>query len=334
MAFPPTTLLLATAALLGICISPSCGGTKATEGHAAVQLPGGRIPNFDQDRAMEDLRYLCEEIGARRVGTHGGAKARAWLQTKLSELQGWELEEDAFSITPPEGARRHGEIEGVNILARLPGSQPGEIWICSHYDTYDTPGFVGANDGGSSTVVLLELARQLQSTTPRQGQTVVLAWFDGEEKFPPLAWDDFTNSTFGSRSLAERMEKDGRIQNISALILLDMIGDAQLGVLKETTSNSRLKRIMEEAASVLGDPNLFVGQRDIKDDHIHFRRRNVPAINLIDFNYGPAHSYWHNQKDNLDHVSAESLGRIGRLVLTALPAVEQSFQPRKVSQQH
>ncbi len=334
MAFPQPTLLLATSALLGICISPSCGGTQASENHIAVKLPGGQIPQFDEQRAMEDLRYLCEEIGPRRIGTLGGEKTRQWLQTQLSTLDGWQVEEDSFLAEPPLGARRRGEVQGVNLLAKLPGNQAGEIWICSHYDTFDTPGFVGANDGGSSTVVLLELARQWQSQTPRQGQTLVLAWFDGEEKFPPLEWDDFTNSTFGSRSLAERMEKDGSIRNISALILLDMVGDSQLGVLKETTSNSRLKRIMEQAASVLDDPNLFVGQRDIKDDHIHFRRRNVPAINLIDFNYGPANSYWHNQKDNLDHVSAKSLGRIGRLILTALPAVEQSFQPRKPSKRN
>lgn len=325
---PSATANLCLATLL-TCLTlgfSACGGTQANQ-HGrqdpASKEKGG--PAFDEERAFEDLRYLCEEIGPRRIGTKGAQKTRAWLQEQFEDMEGWTVTEDAFLAQPPEGSRRKGEVEGVNILARRPGTEAGEVWIASHYDTFDLPGFVGANDAGSSTVVLLELARQLQGEGARNGQTIVLAWFDGEERFPPLKWDDFTNSTFGSRDLAERMKEEETIEDISALILLDMVGDAKLGVLKESTSHPKLKSIMERTAASLDDPNLFVGQRDIKDDHIHFRRRNVPAINLIDFNYGPVNSYWHTKEDNLEHVSAESLGRIGRLVLAALPAVEKEF---------
>lgn len=305
----------------------ACGGTQASQ--PGQDMADGGPPAFEEERAFEDLRYLCEEIGPRRIGTKGAEKTRTWLKEKVGELKGWTIAEDPFLAIPPEKARRKGEVQGVNVLARREGTEAGEVWIASHYDTFDYPGFVGANDAGSSTVILLELARQLQGEGKRKGQTIVLVWFDGEERFPPPDWDDYTNSTFGSRDLAERMEEEKTIGKISALILLDMVGDAQLGLLAETTSHPKLKTIMERSASALKDYKLFVGSRDIKDDHIHFRARSVPSINLIDFNYGPGNSYWHTKEDNMEHVSAESLGRVGRLVLTALPAVEAEFKERK-----
>lgn len=328
----PTRTSLPIAILLGcLCLlSPSCGDSQ-TRAQAAVEtnLKNGQAPAFDEARAFEDLRFLCEEIGPRRIGTKGLQRTTAWLQEQMAELQGWEVSLDTFKAKPPAGARRKAEVDGVNVLARRAGTEPGEIWIGSHYDTYDYPRFVGANDAGSSTVVLLELARQWAGKGKREGQTLVLAWFDGEERFPPIPWEDFTNSTFGSQALAERMFEEETIDDISAFILLDMIGDAKLGVLKESSSDPMLKQIMERTAGALGDPNLFVGQRDIKDDHIHFRRRNVPSINLIDFNYGPGNSYWHTREDNMTHVSAQSLGRIGRLILAATPTVEREFSPRE-----
>jgi len=324
----PTSFLAAI--VLGLSLFfPSCGDTEArAQSSDAVVFPNGQSPSFDEERAFVDLRFLCEQIGPRRIGTKGLQRTTTWLQEQLAELEGWTVDLDEFKAQPPAGARRKATVDGVNVLARREGTQPGEVWIGSHYDTYDFPNFVGANDGGSSTVVLLELARQWAGEGKREGQSIVLAWFDGEERFPPIPWEDFTNSTFGSRDLADRLAKAETIQNISAFILLDMIGDAKLGVLKERSSDPQLKKIMERTAGALGDPNLFVGQRDIEDDHIHFRRHNVPTMNLIDFNFGPGNSYWHTRKDNMENVSAESLGRMGRLMMAALPAVERDFAPR------
>jgi|FLOH01.1.fsa_nt_gi glutaminyl-peptide cyclotransferase len=318
------TLLLA---LSLVALTSSCGGTQA-QGSNDHGDPKDAVWGADgkgQDRAMEDLRYLCEEIGPRRIGTKGAEQTRVWMQKILGELKGWKVSLDAFEAMPPEGARRTGVVQGANILARRAGTQKGEIWIASHYDTFDTAGFVGANDGGSSTVVLLELARQLQGDGPRDGMTIVLCWFDGEELFPLIPWHNDTNSTFGSRSLAERMEADKTIKNIKALVLLDMIGDAKLGLLQESGSDSRLKSIFESTAASLGDLGIFVGQRPINDDHLHFRKRNVATIDLIDFNFGPGHSYWHTREDTLDKVSANSLARVGRLVTAALPRIEKEF---------
>jgi glutaminyl-peptide cyclotransferase len=281
--------------------------------------------SFDEQRAFSDLAYLCNEIGTRRIGTNGSKRTQEWITSTINALSGWTSSTDSFVAVTPKTSRRRGEIEGANVFARRQGTNPGEIWICSHYDTFDKPGFVGANDGGSSTVLLLELARQLQGEQPLNGMSIVLCWFDGEESFPPVPWNDDVNSTFGSRFVANSKNDDGTLKDIKAFVLLDMVGDKQLGLVKDSTSHGALKKIFEQSSQQLGDGNIFVGQKKVSDDHIHFRKLGVPTIDIIDFNFGPANSYWHTNKDVLENTSAESLGRIGRLVLVALPAINAKF---------
>jgi len=281
--------------------------------------------SFDEQRAFSDLTYLCDDIGTRRIGTKGSKRTQEWITDTINELSGWTSSTDSFVAITPKNSRRRGEIEGANVFAKRQGAKPGEIWICSHYDTFDKPGFVGANDGGSSTVLLLELARQLQGEQPLNGMSIVLCWFDGEEAFPPVPWDDDVNSTFGSRFVANAKNDDGTLKDIKAFVLLDMVGDKQLGLVKDSTSHGALKKIFEQSAQQLGDSNIFVGQKKVSDDHIHFRKLGVPTIDIIDFNFGPANSYWHTTKDVLENTSPESLGRIGRLVLVALPAINAKF---------
>ncbi len=290
---------------------------------AACGQPGPAVPlpDFDEARAFADLRHLVEEIGDRRIGTPGAEATRAYIRSQLEPL-GWVFEEDPFPVVPPEGARRKGEIQGVNLLARRPGTEPGEIWIGSHYDTFDLPGFVGANDGGSSTAVLLELGRQLAGRDPIEGPGITLVWFDGEEKFPPVAWDDKSNSTFGSRHLVERLRAEKRLDEVLALVLLDMVGDRDLALQVESRSSGRLVRAFEAAAQDLGWVGrnaILAGTYELQDDHLHFIRASVPAIDLIDFRYGPSNRWWHTREDTLDKCSAASLGRTGRLVLATLP---------------
>ena len=307
------------ATLLSCAVNTSCGNEQPI-----VAIDPATI-DFDSQRAFSDLEHLCNVIGTRRIGTPGSKKTQDWIADKLSELKGWSHSTDSFIATAPAAARRSGDIEGSNIFAKRQGTKPGEIWICSHYDTFDKPGFVGANDGGSSTVVLLELARQLQGDAPLPGMSIIMCWFDGEESFPPVNWNDNVNSTFGSRHVAYAKRDDGTLKDIRAFILLDMVGDKQLGLVKDTTSNSGLKSIFEQTAQQLGDGNLFVGQRKVSDDHIHFRKLGVPTIDIIDFNFGPANSYWHTTKDVIENTSANSLGRVGRLVLAALPTVNAKY---------
>ncbi len=316
-------MLPAAALAAGLLLLPACDGTRAGS------PPAGRTPtSFDEARAFADLRYLCETIGPRRIATPGAEKTRAYIREQLEPL-GWKVEESPFDAVAPEGAQRKGTLQGVNVLARRAGSEPGEIWLAGHYDTYDKPGFVGANDGGSSTALLLELGRQLGGEGPRAGAGLVLAFFDGEEKFPPLAWHDDTNSTFGSRHEARRIKEAKREKEIRAFLLFDMIGDKELGLYFESSTDSRIRRILEQTAYGLDDKQLFIGSMEVKDDHMHFRKLSIPVANLIDFRFGPNNAYWHETSDNLDSVSAASLGRVGRLALAALPELEKAFPPRK-----
>lgn len=307
--------------LLSCLLAPACDQTQA--GPAAI----GEPPAFDEARAFADLKHLVEEIGPRRIGTPGAEQTRAYLRQQL-EPHGWKVSESAFEATPPEGAQRKGAVRGANLIARRAGTLPGEIWLASHYDTYDKPGFVGANDGGSSTALLLELGRQLGGKETRAGMSLVLAFFDGEEKFPPVAWDDDTNSTFGSRHQANAIKEAKTQDQVRAFLLFDLIGDKDLGLLFESSTDSRLRKIYEGTAHALGDKQLFVGAQEIKDDHIHFRRLGIPVANLIDFRYGPNNAHWHELSDTLENVSAASLGRVGRLALAALPEIEKTFAPK------
>ncbi len=309
----PPLLFLALLLLL-----PACGGAEAEPLEPAP---------FDEARAWSDLEALVA-LGPRRIGSEASARAREYIRSQI-EPHGWEIEEDPFTAVPPEGARRRGEIPGVNLLARRPGTEAGEIWLCSHYDTYDIAGMVGANDGGSSSAVLIECARQLGGEGPRQGPSLVLCWFDGEEPFPPVAWDDETNSTFGSRHLAERLAAEGRLQDIRALILLDMVGDADLGLHVERRSVPWLKNLFRSVAYRIGDPRLLLDEMQVQDDHLPFRKKGVDVLLLIDFAYGGPERHerlWHTREDSLEYCSAESLGRTGRLVLTALPLVEEQVR--------
>lgn len=308
--------VLAVLTLAGF--AASCDQTRA--GPAPLAGP----PSFDEKRAFADIEHLVTVIGARRIGTPGSEKTRAYLRAQL-EPHGWTVAESPFEAVPPADAQRKGPVRGTNLIARRAGTRPGEIWLASHYDTYDKPGFVGANDGGSSTALLLELGRQLGGQGPREGMSLVLAFFDGEEKFPPAAWHDDTNSTFGSRHEAALLKASGKAGELRAFLLFDLIGDKSLGLLFEASTDSRLRRIYEATAHALGDKQLFVGSQEIKDDHIHFRRLGIPVANLIDFSYGPGNSHWHEVSDALENVSAQSLGRVGRLALAALPQIEQAF---------
>ncbi len=316
---PLPQFLLLTLALVPLACGSSTSQTPATgSGNAA----SAKIA-FDEERAWKDLEYLVNTIGRRRIGTSELQLSREYIRKQLEPL-GWVFEEDNFECKPPEGARRKGTITGTNLLARWPGSAKGEVWLASHYDTFDRPKFIGANDGGSSTAVLIEIGRQLARADKKavEGPAITLVWFDGEEPFYPVPWDDYTNSTFGSRHLAKKLDESGKILDIQALILMDLVGDKQLGLEIEKLSTDWLGGVIRDTARKLNYEKHIVGNKEIKDDHRPFLALDVPSIDLIDFKYPNSfNEYWHTADDQLEHCSAKSLGVTGRLVLGALPAV-------------
>lgn len=249
----------------------------------------------------------------------GSAANRALQNYILSELQkdGCDIVEDAFTAKTPQGT-----IAMKNIIARFPGKGSGSggphraIAITGHFDTKFFPGrkFVGASDGGSSTGLLLELARALAHQS--RIDDVYLAFLDGEEAFGE--WSD-SDSLYGSRHLAERWRKDGTLRRLKGLINVDMIGDKNLDIPQETNGSTALNKLIWQTASDLGYKAFFISQQIAEeDDHIPFIRAGAPAVDLIDIDYPP----WHTDTDTMDKLSAQSMEIVGTVVYEVIQRLE------------
>lgn len=204
----------------------------------------------------------------------------------------------------------------VNIRASRPGAKPSVIAITGHYDTklFDNIKFVGASDGGSSAAWLLEFARATRDL--KLQNTVEFVFFDGEEAVVEWTEDD---SVYGSRHDVDRRVRNRNLNDMKAMILVDMIGDRNLNIKRETQSAGWLKDIIWGTAQSLGYGREFPNDEiEISDDHVPYLKAGIPAVDLIDFDY-PA---WHTDADTLDKVSARSLKIVGDVVYFSLPAID------------
>ena len=266
-------------------------------------------PRVDGAAALRHVERLVA-IGPRVAGSPGGGRARAYITSEVKKL-GVKTEVRAFDADTP-----HGRLSMANVIAVVPGRRSDVIMLGGHYDTkyFKEFTFVGANDGGSSAALLLELTRRL-ATAPAREYTYWVVWFDGEEA--RVAWTA-EDSLYGSRRLAADLARAGRLPR--AMVLVDMVGDRDLGILRDTYSTPWLADILWASAARLGRARHFLGSAmAVEDDHAPFLRVGVPAALLIDFDYPP----WHTADDTLDKVSAQSLAVVGDVVLGALPAIEQ-----------
>jgi len=251
-------------------------------------------------------------LGPRPPGSAADIALQNYIISELRK-DGCEIIEDAFKAKTPQGM-----IAMKNIIAKFPGRGPAHraIAITGHFDTKYFPGrkFVGASDGGSSTGLLLELARVL-AHQPRIDD-VYLAFFDGEEAFGE--WSD-TDSLYGSRHLAARWRQDGTLQRLKALINVDMIGDKNLDIPRENNGDAALNKLVWNTAADLGYKAFFTDQQiGEDDDHMPFVRAGVPAIDLIDIDYPP----WHNDTDTMDKLSAQSMEIVGTVVYEVIQRLE------------
>jgi glutaminyl-peptide cyclotransferase len=265
--------------------------------------------DFSGRAAFEFTRHVVA-FGPRPSGSEANRKQQAFI---VSELQrdACDLSDDPFKVTTPKGP-----VPMKNIICKFPGKSGKAIVITGHFDTKLFPGrnFVGANDGGSSTGLLLELAHTL-AKQPRVDD-VYIVFFDGEEAVGE--WSD-TDSVYGSKHLAERWHKEGFLPKIKALINVDMIGDKSLNIKQEPTGNAALTRLVWGAAADLGYSRNFIDEsQDIEDDHLPFVKLGVPAIDIIDFDYPP----WHTDDDTLDKLGAQSLEIVGKVVVEAIHRLE------------
>jgi hypothetical protein len=196
------------------------------------------VPKVDGAAALRHVERLVA-IGPRVAGTPGAERARAYITGELKKL-GVKVDVRTFETDMPHGRQRL-----ANVIAMLPGRRSDVILLGGHYDTkyFKEFRFVGANDGGSSAGLLLELTRRL-AAAPREF-TYWLVWFDGEEA--RVSWTA-TDSLYGSRRLAGELTQAGRLPR--AMILVDMIGDRDLGILRDTYSTPWLMEVLWATAAI------------------------------------------------------------------------------------
>ena len=264
---------------------------------------------FDGQHAYADVQAQIA-FGSRVPGSEGHAKVQEWMREEL-EAAGWQVEiQQSEALGHP--------IE--NVVARK-NEQPPQIIIGAHYDTRmfadndpdptQHSNFVpGANDGASGVAVLLELARSLPADTV----PVWLVFFDAEDNGRIEGWDWI----LGSREFVRINPVQPR-----AVIIVDMIGDADLNIYKERNSNPELTDEIWEVAKSLGYENRFIPEykHSMIDDHTPFVQAAIPAVDIIDFDY----PYWHTIQDTADKVSAESLQTVGETLRVWI--TQQNEQP-------
>jgi len=250
-------------------------------------------------------------LGPRPDGSAAIAKLRSMIKQQLAS-RGCELIADHFTAQTPDGP-----VAMENIIARFPGKSGKAIAITGHYDTLKKANFVGANDGGSSTGTLLELAAALQGR-PRVDD-VYLIFFDGEEAFHQ--WSD-TDSLYGSRHLVAKWTADGTIRKIKALINVDMTGDKNLRLTWDTNSVASVRKLVWDVADSLGYSGAFPRQGSgVDDDHMPFINAGVRAVDLIDFESQT--TFWHTPQDTMDKLEARSFEIIGSVVMKSIEELEQ-----------
>jgi glutaminyl-peptide cyclotransferase len=318
--------------LVFVC-NVACNSKPVGENHAATDrsavtqatnLPSGppssATGGFDGAQAYEHVRQLVE-IGPRPPGSDGIHHAQAYIVGQLKSF-GCQVEEHDF-----HGSTPLGDIAMKNIIAKIPGTGSDIVLYTTHYDTVRLPNFVGADDGGSGTGTMLELARVLCARNEKRALSVWIVFFDGEEAQGEWADKDSvqwtnTNSTFGSREMAASMALSGDLKRVKAMILADMIGPSDLKIKRDTGSTPWLTDLIWSTAARLGYGNVFVNENTTVggDDHFSFIRRGVPGCDIIDFDIAP--TYWHTPQDALDKVDPRSLATIGRVFLETLPELD------------
>jgi glutaminyl-peptide cyclotransferase len=283
--------------------------------------PRASTSGFDDARAFEHVRHLIE-LGPRPPGSDAIHKAQTYIVGQLKSY-GCQVEEHDF-----HGSSALGDLPMKNIIAKIPGTKPGMVLYATHYDTVRIPNFVGADDGGSGTATMLELARVLCAR--KNALNVWIVFFDGEEA--QGNWADKNsvqwtadNSTYGSREMAASMALSGDLKRLKAMILADMIGPSNLKIKRDTNSTPWLVDLIWSTAARLGYANIFVNDPYpvTGDDHLSFIRRGVPAVDIIDFDIQD--TYWHTPEDTIEKVDPRSLAIVGHVFLEVLPAVESKF---------
>ena len=325
-------ILLALLMMLGC---PSGANKPVDERPSDPSSPGKSATDFDGERAFEHVRKQVE-FGPRPAGSAELEKTRNYLSDQLKSY-GLKVTTDEFRAATPIGERKM-----ANVIAELPGESTDVIIIASHYDTkyFKDIKFVGANDSGSSTGALLEIAR-IMAAKQKPRLTYWFVFFDGEEAFC-FNWDECTNPnpadpknplpdhTYGSRHMVAQLTEKNQLKPVRAMILLDMVGykNLQFGRPEELSSGWMID-VVWQTAKQLGYGDQFVSSAEGigDDDHEPFLRAGVEALDIIQLSSYAR--YWHTKEDTLDKISAKSLKIVGDTVIVSLPQIEERLATKR-----
>jgi glutaminyl-peptide cyclotransferase len=298
--------------------STASAAAPAPQSTAEPGPPPSQTGGFDGQQAFDFTAKLVD-FGPRPPASDAIHRTQDYLLSELKSF-GCAVDIDDFHSQTPIG-----DIAMKNIVAKVPGTGQGIILLLTHYDTLRLDNFVGAVDGGSSTGLMLELAKIL-CAGPKQPNSVWMAFLDGEEaqvvQDGVAQWTS-TDSVYGSREMAARLALSGDLKRVKAVLLADMIGPKNLRISKDSNSTPWLTELFWKTAAKLGYKNFFVDQETaVDDDHMPFVHRQVPSVDIIDLNDYP---YWHKPEDTIDKVSPHSLAIVGQVFLVSISELQMKF---------
>lgn len=278
--------------------------------------------DFDADAAFGFLKKIVD-IGPRVSASPGMRQQIDFLSEHFKALGAQAHQQHFYAIDPSKGQ----QVKLTNLFVRWHTDRKKRLLVCCHYDTRPFPDadlhnpqgtFLGANDGGSGVAVLCELGKFMADLDGRYG--IDFVFFDGEELVYVKQRDPmFLGSTYFAQQYAQRDKK----WKYDYGILVDMVGDADLQIFMEGNSlkfTPRLTRSIWTVAKELGVKEFVPEQKHfVRDDHLPLNEiGKIPTCNIIDFDFPNPQTgniYWHTEKDVLENCSAESLGKVGKVVL-------------------
>ena len=277
--------------------------------------PAEKTGGFDGKRAYDQVAKQLS-FGPRPPGSPAIQRLQEYLEAELKSY-GCAIETDSFSADTPVG-----RVPMKNLLVKIPGQKPGIILLGTHYDTKKMENFVGADDAGSSTGVMLEMARLLCKQPPGK-YAVWIAFFDAEEAFN-FEWKDPDNC-YGSRQMAAKLAASGDLSKVKAFLLADIVGGRTPHFRRDGGSTKWLVDLVWGVAAKLGYSQIFLNEPyDVGgDDHFSFTKRKVPSVDIIDLSFDDV-SYWHTPRDTLDKISPKTLAVVGHVVLESVGELQKN----------
>lgn len=271
---------------------------------------GAAVPEIDGVFAFKKVSEIYE-IGPRASGSEGASKTAEFIRNEIINYGLLPETDEWIGKTP-----LNSKTVFRNVTAVIPGIKSDFIVIGSHYDTkiIDTvPEFSGANDGASSAGLLLSMIKAVKNNTAPPPLTLKFAFFDGEECVYEYNEGD---GLFGSRRMASKLMDSGKAHKCTAVIILDMVGDKDLNISLPSNSDTALADRIVRIAEKKGWRR-FISKSAVSiiDDHTPFHKLKIPAVDIIDFNYGENNRFWHTRADTIDKISQDSLKITGDLVM-------------------